>query len=236
MVVAIALVQSQPAAAPSVEMPLKETSAPENDIEELTTQIESAAGALTKTPGNESVRKSLALDYQQRAEQLYAEGREALALEDIERSVDIDPAQTDAFVLRGDILINQSRPDFLGAIAAYTQALSNSQISDSKAASVLGKRCRAHMALKDWASADADCTQSLSLNATNADIYADRGDIYAAQSEFDKATQQYDTAIAMNKKSGIDDRSLYYRRSQAREKLDDIEGALLDLQHIKTPQ
>ncbi len=240
-VLAIAIVQSPQAAAPSVEMPSvempsRETATPKNDIEALTAQIELAEDDLTENPKNESARKALALDYQQRAEQRYAQGREALALEDIERSLDIEPMQTDAFVLRGDILINQSRPDFFGAIAAYTQALNNSQISDSKAASVLGKRCRAHMVLEDWALADADCTQSIGLNDTNANIYADRGDIYAAQSEFDKATQQYDTAIDMNKEDGIDDRSIYYRRSQAREKLGDIEGALLDLQHIKTPR
>ena len=236
-VLAIAMVHLQrPAAAPSVVVSSTKT-APQSksDIEELTALIDSAEKSLRKNPKDEPAKNSLALYYQQRAEQLYAEGRDARALADIERLVTGDLAQSEAFVLRGDILINQSRPDFLGAIAAYTQALDNSQISASNAAGVLGKRCRAHMALKNWALSEADCTQSLSFNSTNPDIYVARGDIYAAQNEFNKATQQYDIAIDISQKSGIDNRSLYYRRSQSREKSGDIKGALSDLQHVKTP-
>jgi len=134
--------------------------------------IDSAEKSLRESPKDEPARNSLALYQQQRADQLYAEGRDARALADIERLVPSDLAQPKAFVLRGDILVNQSRPDFLGAIAAYTQALDNSQISASNAANVLGKRCRAHMAIENWALSEADCTQSPSFNSTNPDIYA----------------------------------------------------------------
>lgn len=236
-VFAIAIIHLQRIAEPSVITSSTET-APKtkNDIAELTALIDSAETSLRENPENEPARNSLALHYQQRAEQLYAEGREALALADIERLVASELAQSAAFELRGDILVNQSRPDFLDAIAAYTQALNNSQTSATNTANVLGKRCRAHMALKNWVLSESDCTQSLSFNDTNPDIYAARGDIYAAQNEFARAAQQYDIAIDISQKNGIDNRSLYYRRSQAREKSGDIEGALSDLQHIKTPR
>lgn len=238
-VLAIASIQQQSSELPSDTATESATTEPTNEgdsAEDLSALINSTEDALTANPTNASAKTTLALYYANRAEKLYAEGREALALADIESAIENDPNQTDALILKGDIRVNQSRPDFVEAIAAYTEALNSPEILDSQAAKVFGKRCKAYESQQNWTLAEADCTQSLSLDSDNADIYALRGDIYAAQNNFEKAAEQYDIAIETNQTNGVDDRNIYYRRFKAREKIGDIEGALSDSQYIKTPQ
>ncbi len=206
-----------------------------DSIAELTASIESIEKTITE--GSDAFDKgALAINYLDRAEKLYAEGRESRALTDINSAVMYDSTLADAFVLRGDIYANQSRPDFEGAIAAYTEALNTPELLDPIAARIFGKRCQTYVKLENWALAEENCTRSLNLNGTNAGIYAVRGDIYAAQNELEQANEQYSIAIEINEESGVDDRSVYYRRSQVREKMGDAEGALSDLQYIRTPQ
>ncbi len=180
-----------------------------------------------------SVQPASADEYAKRAADLYDGGREVQAIADLDKALAIDPNLSAALTLKGDILVNQSRPDFPAAVELYTQVLAR----EPNNLSVLGKRCDAYSDLQEWALAEADCTQGLLLDPEAVDLYSKRGDILAAQDDVEGAIADYSQAIELNQAAGTSQKngSFYFRRSKLREKLGDIEGALADLNKVKNP-
>jgi serine/threonine protein kinase len=172
-------------------------------------------------------------EYTQRATDLYADGREVEALENLDTALAIDPNSLAALTLKGDIFVNQSRPDYAAAVELYTQVLA----LEANNLSVLSKRCDAYSDLQEWALAAADCTQGIQLDPEAVDLYSKRGDILAAQADFEGAIADYSQAIELNKASGTPEknRHFYFRRYKLREKVGDIEGALADLNKTRNP-
>jgi serine/threonine protein kinase len=180
-----------------------------------------------------SVQLALADAYIAQAAALYEEGREAQALENLDKALTIDPNLLAALTLKGDIFANQTIPDLAAAVDLYTQVLS----IDANHLSVLSKRCEAYVDLKEWALANSDCTKGLELDSQNVALYSQRGDILAAQADVEGAIADYSQAIDLNQAAGMPQKngSFYFRRSKLREKQGDFEGALADLNKVKNP-
>jgi serine/threonine protein kinase len=186
-----------------------------------------------RTSNEPSVQLALADAYIAQAAALYEEGREAQALENLDKALAIDPSLLAALALKGDIFANQTIPDLAAAVDLYTQVLS----IDANNLSVLSKRCEAYVDLKEWALANSDCTKGLELDSQNVALYSQRGDILAAQADVEGAIADYTQAIEINQNAGSSQQSgsLHFRRSKLREKLGDFEGALADLNKAKNP-
>ncbi len=179
------------------------------------------------------VQPASADEYAKRAADLYEGGREVEAIADLDKALALNPNSVAALTLKGDILVNQSRPDFSAAVELYTQVLA----IEPNNLSVLSKRCDAYSDLQEWALAEADCTQGLAIDPEAVDLYSKRGDVLAAQEDLEGAIADYSQAIELNQAAGIPQKngSFYFRRSKLREKLGDIEGALADLNKVKNP-
>ena len=152
-------------------------------------------------------------DFTDRATLLYDQGRLQQASQDVEAALEIEPNTIAALMLKGDILVNQSRIDLPGAIAAYTQALT----LEPNNPDLLQKRCTTHQNNNNLALAEQDCTQLLTLTPNNALLYDQRGDIRNAQENYLGAIADYTQAIEINEREGnpAATQSIYYSRAPA---------------------
>ncbi|MEL7333944.1 MAG: tetratricopeptide repeat protein, partial [Cyanobacteria bacterium J06560_2] len=175
-----------------------------------------------------------ALDFTNRASLLYGQGRLEQARDDVNSALAIAPDNLEALILKGDILVNQSRVDLPGAIAAYTQALN----LDPNNTDLLQKRCIAHQNNNALELAHKDCTQFLALTNNNASIYDRRGDIRSAQQNYTGAIEDYTQAIEINENAGqpTDNQSIYFSRAKAYEQIGDTVKALEDFATLKSLQ
>ena len=172
-----------------------------------------------------------AAEFTERAVLLYEQGREQQALEAVEAALSLDPNAIEALSLKGDILVNQSRMDMPGAIAAYTQALD----IDPNNTDLLKKRCKAYQESNDWDLAHQDCTRFLSLSPNNAEIYDRRGDIRVEQENYIGAIEDYSQAIEINEQAGNQaaNQSIYFSRCMAYNEAGDPAKGLEDLEKFR---
>lgn len=155
------------------------------------------------------------------------------ARQDVDSALAIAPDAVEALILKGDILVSQSRVDFPGAIAAYTQALTLSPDN----VEILEKRCKAHQNDKAWDLAHQDCSALLSLEPQNANFYDRRGDIRSAQKNYQGAIVDYTQAIEINEANGnaAANQPIYWSRAQAYNAAGEPEKGLADLESFRSP-
>ena len=163
---------------------------------------------------------------------LYEDGKNAAALEEVERVLADDPQWVSAIALKADILANQTQRDLPGAIKLYTQALT----LEPDNLEVLTKRCKTYATLKDWAAAELDCTKAISIAPSSVELYGRRGDIRTAQANYEGAVDDYTQAIELNASAGNEqqNQSLYFRRFEAFGKLNRPEEALADMERARS--
>lgn len=193
-----------------------------------------ATTAATTTVEATDAEPESAQAYLDRAMLLYEQNKGVQSLQDAESAIIRDPTLIEAFILKGDVLANQTRQDLPGAIEAYSQALA----IDINNTSALDRRCKAYVNTAQWALAEQDCSSLLSLEPDNADIYERRGDIRREQQDYSGAIADYSDAVTLNTQTDRTDKNqpIYWARSQAykgrgeaNQSADDMQKALDDI-------
>ncbi|MEM9087404.1 MAG: protein kinase [Cyanobacteria bacterium P01_F01_bin.53] len=190
-------------------------------------------GGLVPSANEKLEQPTTATEFTNRAVLFYNQGRLMQARQDVDSALAITPDAVEALILKGDISVSQSRVDFPGAIAAYTQALTLS--SDN--VEILEKRCKAHQNDKAWDLAHQDCSTLLSLEPQNANFYDRRGDIRSAQKNYQGAIADYTQAIEINEANGnaAANQPIYWSRAQAYNAAGEPEKGLTDLESFRSP-
>ena len=189
----------------------------------------------TLAPAESSLESpASAADFISRATLRYQEGRTAQAQQDVDSALAIEPQNIEALSLKGDILANQSRIDWPGAIAAYTQALTVEPANTD----LLQKRCTAYQKNNSLDLAEKDCTQIIGLMPNSAATYDQRGDIRSAQENYEDAIADYTQAITLNENKGTPaaNQSIYYSRGLAYAAINEDGKGLEDFEKMRTPQ
>ena len=170
----------------------------------------------------------------ERATLLYEQGRDQQALADVESALALAPDTVEALSLKGDILVNQSRMDTPGAIAAYSKAIA----LDPNNTDLLNKRCKTYTDNNSWDLAHQDCTRFLSLSPNNAEVYDRRGDIRVEQENYTGAIEDYTQAIKINEQTGntAANQPIYFSRAMAYNESGDPGKGLEDLERFRQTQ
>ncbi|MFZ0569904.1 MAG: tetratricopeptide repeat protein [Rhodomicrobium sp.] len=111
------------------------------------------------------------------------------------------------------------------AIAAYDDALKDTNLSPARQAPILSDRGVAKWRLKQLDPAVADFTKAVSLNPDYAPAYNNRGNVYMEMNRVDDAYRDFDKAIALSPAFG----PAYSNRANASEKLQKLDAAENDL-------
>ena len=158
----------------------------------------------------------------------YDQNEKEQALKEFEKALAINPNYLLPLILKGEILAYQNNPDWQGAIAAYSKALDTNPNDPD----VLNNRCGAYFAVGDLDKAEADCERGLSINPRSGSMYLARGNIRLQKENYNKAIQDYSRTIELAEAAGGDTRKeqpAYSNRASARMQIQDIEGALADI-------
>ncbi|MEL6899772.1 MAG: tetratricopeptide repeat protein [Cyanobacteria bacterium J06606_4] len=163
-----------------------------------------------------------------RAYDFYEAGEQQQALNTLERALAVNPNAVTALILKGEIQAFGNPADWEGAIAAYSQALDvNPNDPD-----VLNNRCSAYFATEQLDLAFVDCDRGLSINPRSPSLYVGRGNIHLAQNNYEAAIRDFSRTIELGDEVGGDPRrqaTAYSNRASALMQVQDIEGALADL-------
>ncbi len=111
------------------------------------------------------------------------------------------------------------------AIAAYDDALKDTNLSPARQAPILSDRGVAKWRLKQLESAVADFTKAVSLNPSYAPAYNNRGNVYMDMNRVEDAYRDFDKTIALSPAFG----PAYSNRANASQKLQKLEAAENDL-------
>ncbi len=107
------------------------------------------------------------------------------------------------------------------AIAAYDDALKDTNLSPARQAPILSDRGVAKWRLKQFDSAVADFTKAVSLNPDYAPAYNNRGNVYMDMNRVEDAYRDFDKTIALSPAFG----PAYSNRANANQKLQKLEAA-----------
>jgi len=102
-------------------------------------------------------------------------------------------------------------------------ALLDADIARAPTAQALALRCEIRVRLQDTAKAVDDCTQALKLDPKSALAFQNRGDAYYNSGDFKTSLSNYDNAVSLAPGAGT-----YWRRCDARRRLEDWTGAQAD--------
>ena len=140
------------------------------------------------------------------------------AIEEFNKSIEINPSNSVAYVLRG--LAKYALSDYTGAIENYSVAL---EINPSYADAYYN-RGLAKEALCDYTGAIIDYNKAIKSNPCESRIYNNRGNTKQALSDYKGAIDDYSKAIKFNPNES----DPYYNRGNAKKELSDYIGAIDD--------
>lgn len=112
-----------------------------------------------------------------------------LALDYIERVLQIEPGNIDALYSRGSIFLAQGELD--KALEDYNRVIE----LNPQEARAFGSRGRIYVTKKEYGQALTDYSRAIELRIQDAEIYYKRGMIYHSQAEYDKALSDYNRAL-----------------------------------------
>ena len=165
--------------------------------------------------------------YVNRAALFYEQGEKEQTLNELEKALAINPNAVTALIFKGEINAFKTNPDWDAALAAYNSALAVSPNDPD----VLNNRCGAYFATQQLDLALTDCDRGLRINPRSASLYNGRGNIRLNQDNFEGAIQDYSRAIDIYNQTGREQNAqgAYSNRASARFKLQDLSGALADI-------
>ncbi|GJN88895.1 hypothetical protein Rhopal_001866-T1 [Rhodotorula paludigena] len=160
---------------------------------------------------------------------LYLSGNSDQAIKLCQEALRNDPDYTKARTLLKriralDALKEQGNEAFKAqrteeAIAKYSEAIELDADNESMRATLLSNRAAAHLRLKDYPSAIADCTSCLSLSSSYFKAFRTRGRAHLAQDDFDAAVSDLKQAYELAPQGSNDEAALRREVKDAEAKL-----------------
>ncbi|MEL6940028.1 MAG: tetratricopeptide repeat protein, partial [Cyanobacteria bacterium J06598_1] len=163
-----------------------------------------------------------------RAYDFYESGEKGQALETVAKALEINPNSTTGLMLQGELNAYNNPADWEAAIASYSKALA---VNPNESA-ILNNRCSAYYATQQLDLALTDCDRGLQIDPRSGALYVGRGNIRLAQENYEGAIQDFSRTIEIGDENGGDPRRqtvAYSNRASARVQLQDLNGALSDI-------
>jgi tetratricopeptide (TPR) repeat protein len=160
-----------------------------------------------------------AKEYTQRGLDLYEKNEFTEALLNLNKAIEIDPAQASAYYLRGNI--KGSFDDRHGAMKDYNLAIEK----NSKFADAFFARGNIKMKLQDYYGAIDDFTSAITINSNHVEAYLHRGKAKQFLQAYQDAINDCTKIIQINPKS-VD---AFYMRGILRIDFGDMKNGCLDL-------
>ncbi|MDX9750510.1 MAG: tetratricopeptide repeat protein [Flavobacteriales bacterium] len=119
----------------------------------------------------------------------------AKALEQVDRAIALDPADAEAHIVKGDILLARNPSDATAPLAEYRRAMDLSTLP------VRGTARRALMYHKgaNYEAAITEYTKAIALDPAYAPAYRGRAESYFRVRKYAEATADYDTYLELNR-------------------------------------
>ncbi|MBV6403349.1 MAG: tetratricopeptide repeat protein [Flavobacteriales bacterium] len=152
--------------------------------------------ALAEDKNAKHPKELKALTYREVAE-AYGAGPDpdvATAIAWVDKSIELNPNDADAHVLRGDLLMARGSFDASEAVAAYKRA---AELMPT-AARPVARKARMYYRAKNHEAAIAEFDRAIAIDPSYAPAYSGRAEAHFMARAYDKATADYDRYLELN--------------------------------------
>jgi tetratricopeptide (TPR) repeat protein len=154
------------------------------------------ASEVAELKANKANKQLIAATYREEAEGLLA-GKTpdyAAALAMVQKSIDLNPKDPDAYILKGDALFDLNPRDGTTPLENYKQAMELAPLS----AKPVARKAFMYYRAKNFSSSIDEYTNAIALDPNYAPAYRGRAEAYFMARQFDKATADMQKYLQLN--------------------------------------